>query len=88
MHHKGCRCAQCYTLAEFMLEETGRDHGLPRAPGHGPSPALSEACAGTMTCPCSRCRAERDAALQRPRRTSRLPWEPIPLAELRARRAA
>lgn len=28
-----CRCAQCWGLAEYMDQVTGRDYGLMRAPG-------------------------------------------------------
>lgn len=30
----GCRCSECFGLAEYMLALTGSDHGLPRARGH------------------------------------------------------
>lgn len=55
----GCRCPQCYSLAELMLEETGQTYGLPPAPGHAPAPALEPACDGTYTCPCPRCNTDR-----------------------------
>ena len=28
----GCRCAQCYGLAEYMADHGREDHGLPRSP--------------------------------------------------------
>jgi hypothetical protein len=28
----GCRCGECFWLAEHMILTTGRDFGLPRAP--------------------------------------------------------
>lgn len=34
----GCRCPECFRLAEYVLALTGNDHGLPRAPGHLPLP--------------------------------------------------
>jgi hypothetical protein len=30
----GCKCRDCLGLAEYMLEATGHDYGLPRSPGH------------------------------------------------------
>ena len=38
----GCKCAQCFGMAEFMLQVTGRDYGLPRAQGHPRLRAVSE----------------------------------------------
>jgi hypothetical protein len=36
----GCRCRECFGFAEYMLEGTGQDYGLPRSPGHArPKPA-------------------------------------------------
>lgn len=32
-HPGGCKCAQCYGLAEYMHDLTGKDYGLTRAPG-------------------------------------------------------
>ena len=28
----GCHCPECFGLAEYMLERTGKDYGLPRRP--------------------------------------------------------
>ena len=33
VHPNGCRCSSCYGFAEFMDQVTGREYGLPRAPG-------------------------------------------------------
>ena len=30
----GCKCAQCFGLAEYMAERSDKDYGLPAAPGH------------------------------------------------------
>jgi hypothetical protein len=32
-HHTECKCPQCWSLAEYMTAMTGKDYGLPRAPG-------------------------------------------------------
>lgn len=80
--HDGCRCRECWGLAEYMLATTGRDHGLPRAPGHITA-RLDEldapACDHTLTCPCATCQQERVAAIhrqwERRRKPPRQPWE-------------
>ena len=81
MSSQGCRCPQCWTLCEFMQAETGRDYGLPAAPGHhtqtvGPFEPL-DPCAGTMTCDCKRCRLERQVRQNARARRVRQPWEPL-----------
>jgi hypothetical protein len=43
----GCRCKECFGLAEHMLLSTGRDFGLPRAPRpHDPTSRLHVVTAG------------------------------------------
>jgi hypothetical protein len=43
----GCRCQECWGLAEHMLLSTGRDFGLPRAPRpHDPTSRLHIVTAG------------------------------------------
>lgn len=72
-----------------MLELTGRDYGLPEAPGHLTvplrvidGPPVPDVCDGSMTCGCEACVQERVARLQ-PRPEPMQPWTPRP-----ARRAA
>lgn len=55
----GCRCPECWGLAELMLELTGKDYGLPRAPGHVPFAVDVTPCDGSYTCLCDACKAER-----------------------------
>lgn len=72
--HDGCRCSECYGLAEW-LEENGLDtRGLPPAPGHQPlTPILKDEdgtiveihCNGSMTCSCPKCEGERAALVRR-----------------------
>lgn len=55
----GCRCSQCWSLREYMLRLTGKDYGLPAAPGHAPGLSLVEdPCDGSYCCECAKCRAE------------------------------
>jgi hypothetical protein len=74
-HSTGCQCPLCFGLAEFMLKETGKDYGLPKAPGHPPHPATLSAeptpCE-SMTCICPKCSAKR--AQMRPKRVPQ-PWD-------------
>jgi hypothetical protein len=75
-HSSGCKCAQCYGLAEFMQALTGKDYGLPKASGHAPQPAtlkVEKRVCESMTCICPECSAKR--AQMRPVRVSQ-PWEP------------
>lgn len=54
----GCRCTQCWGLAEHMLEETGNDLGLPAAPGHARLRVVTagSACHGYQNaCVCPNC---------------------------------
>ena len=70
----GCRCPECFGLAEYMLRLTGSDHGLPRAPGHKP-PSYSPPKPPAPTV------AEqlREVPVQvRERLAPRQPWEPRP----------
>lgn len=73
----GCRCRECYGLAEYMRDLTGRDYGLPSAPGHHtlrvvtPGTAPPEAivdpvvvCDGSYVCGCLKCVAERRELVQ------------------------
>jgi hypothetical protein len=79
---QGCRCRECFGLAEFMLQVTGNAHGLPRAPGHNTAPEPQkatlrpvEACNGTMVCECQRCAQERSERVRRPPKQPKQPWE-------------
>lgn len=63
-HNPGCKCRECYGLAEFMLEHRGHTFGLPATRitvlTHGPPiTSLEDACDGSMLCPCRACSAER-----------------------------
>lgn len=72
----GCRCRECFGLAEFM-ESIGRSsRDLPRAPGHDRAvlrvvtrddvPAAEHVvCSGSMTCSCESCVADRAARVKR-----------------------
>jgi hypothetical protein len=72
-HSTGCRCRFCWTLREFMLEETGKSYGLPRAEGHAQEPSTVERpTCSSMTCVCPKCASER--AQMRPT-VARQPWE-------------
>jgi hypothetical protein len=73
----GCRCPDCFSLREYMLELTGRDHGLPAAPGHGRRLRVVER-PHSMTCDCRRCEAERAVRAEEAERVAeiRQPWEP------------
>lgn len=69
---KGCKCRECFGLREVMVGLTGRDHGLPQAPGHvvaTPKPS----CDNTLVCICPDCASRR--AQMRPAAV-RQPWEP------------
>lgn len=84
----GCRCADCYGLAEYMRETTGEDHGLPATKAlrlsvvtAGPKRELD--CDGSMTCSCERCVKERVTPRKRGALADSTPWTPRP-----ARRAA
>lgn len=75
----GCRCRECFGLAEFMLQATGSTHGLPRLEA---SPvarksvlSVVDTCTGTMTCECPVCSQERSERMSRPRKRVRQPWE-------------
>jgi hypothetical protein len=73
-----------------MLEITGKDYGLPPAPGHVPARlhvvtpgpdvtvTVEAVCTGRMTCPCRRCSAERAERLRGVREAPQ-PWHPKPL---------
>lgn len=82
-----CKCAACYGAAEFMMDLTGKDYGLPRAPGHRPQrlrviPAAVRVvsdCDGTLTCECARCERDRRERVAAASRTIRQPWEVRPL---------
>ena len=60
----GCKCESCYGLREHMVELTGKDFGLPAAPGHAPVVELVP-CDGSYTCGCSKCREEVRALVAR-----------------------
>lgn len=71
----GCCCPQCWSLAEFMADLTGKDYGLAPAPrGHAPEPLkLAEsACDGSYTCGCPECSR---SCRKRPAQRTKLPWE-------------
>lgn len=81
--HNACRCPQCYGLREHMLDATGKDYGLPRAPGcaraRGLTLANQEHCQQTLTCTCTDCRLDRTRLIEEaPQRRARIrqPWEP------------
>lgn len=88
-HHTGCKCRECFGFAEYMLAATGKDYGLPRAPGHDsvrlrvltfdkdePDGVVSEVrCSGRMTCECPSCAADRAERVQRGVQHPRQPWE-------------
>lgn len=78
----GCKCRECWGLAELMAAR-GRDYGyIPPAPGHAPLP---DPCDSTLTCTCASCKTGRTRLVQvAPKRQPiRQPWDPRP-----ARRAA
>ena len=73
-----CKCRDCYGLAEYMRDLTGRDYGLTPAPGHhGPAPALpgKTPCNGSMTCRCEDCENTKLELIVRRYNTARQPWE-------------
>lgn len=88
-----CRCSRCYGLREHMLDLTGKDYGLPAAPGHepvrlriltpDPEPPASLAvlvvpeCDGSMTCDCAGCDEVRAKRVARGVRSS--PTRGIPV---------
>lgn len=62
---EGCKCPSCWGFAEYMRQLTGKDYGLPAAPGHAPEPdETSPPCQGGYVCPCPKCRAEVAERLQ------------------------
>lgn len=73
----GCRCPECWSLREHMLEETGKDYGLAPAPApHNQPRALVrevQADCSSMTCVCERCQSERTT--RRPKPVKAFPWE-------------
>jgi hypothetical protein len=82
----GCRCRDCWGLAEVMIQMHGDDFGLERAPGHPTMMRLrittggvpeAVTCDSSMTCGCERCVGEREARAARAAET-RQPWEPRP----------
>lgn len=87
-YETGCRCRECYGLAEYMLEQ-GKDFGLERAPGHERArlrvvtvagrTVMTPSCDGTMTCSCERCVGERMTRVKAQRAANRRqPWMPRP----------
>lgn len=70
-----CRCSQCFGLAEYMLDVTGKDYGLPRVAGHAPALVDPDPCDGSMTCSCKNCSEERRRRIVRPIRQPKQPWE-------------
>ncbi len=93
----GCKCKQCFGLAEYMILWSGHDFGLERAPGCHPgrtvklhvtttgTPTVAPACNGLMTCPCERCVGERFEAVNRGVRPETQPWMPRPSRRARSR---
>jgi hypothetical protein len=72
-HSAGCRCSLCFGLHEFMERLTGKDYGLPKAPGITPEPVKAEPTpCESMTCICPKCSAKR--AQMRPKRVPQ-PWD-------------
>lgn len=78
---QGCKCRECFTLAEYLLEETGTDFGLPRAKGH--DYVDLDPCTGSLTCTCQKCEKERAKLIRLGPKRVQNPWEVRP-----ARRAA
>lgn len=70
-----CKCSQCFGLAEYMFQVTGKDYGLPRAPGCLITPIVLDPCDGSMTCECARCVSERRSRIMRPIRPAKQPWD-------------
>lgn len=76
---QGCKCRECYGLAEYMLQSpAGHTYGLPVAAGHD-VPAVTDItrvrCDGTLTCACTTCASDRAARVKSPRPAPRQPWE-------------
>jgi len=73
-----CKCAECYTLTEFLADNGLPMHELPHAPGHQRLRVLTmspqPACNGSLTCPCPTCVQERLERQRKPQRI-RQPWE-------------
>ena len=77
VHQQGCRCRECFGLAEFMHRLTGKDYGLPRAPGHSSLlPEELDPCDKTLTCGCARCESEREQRRAIALKRISQPWEP------------
>jgi len=75
---RNCKCKDCYGLAEYMRDLTGKDYGLKRAEGHkGKEPALPGRipCDGSMTCGCKRCSEQKQLLVTTHKPRVKQPWE-------------
>ena len=97
MHSENCRCPDCWSLCEVMLEMTGKDYGLnpapnrakraaaqtpPSGPRGGGGLRLVQSCDGSYTCRCDGCEADK-AKLAGKRRPTTVPSS-LPWEEARA----
>ncbi len=75
----GCRCRECFGLAEYMTALTGQEYGIAAANGCAPlsAPAtLRVACSGSMVCTCDDCEADRLKLMrERNQQAARQPWQ-------------
>ena len=73
-----CKCKDCYGLAEYMMDLTGKDYGLKRAEGHKgdspPMPGVKE-CNGSMTCECKECSRQKQLLVTKHKGPAKQPWE-------------
>lgn len=89
---QGCKCRHCYGLAEYMAHLTGREYGLPAAPGHTTQLTLvampgETLCNGRLDCQCKNCRTDRAQHLrlaQQRQDEDDQPWMPRPSRHRRA----
>lgn len=62
-HSTGCKCASCYSLAEYLTDHGGKDVGLAPAPGHArlhvvtSGPPVCHGYANCCACPDCKIRA-------------------------------
>jgi hypothetical protein len=72
----GCRCPECWGLAEYMERMTGKDYGLPRSPGHKRLRVVERP--HLMTCDCRVCVAKRQERMDDAQRVRSIPqpWNP------------
>lgn len=81
LHSENCRCPECWTLCEYMLQLTGKDYGLQPAPMRAKRAAaaaagtsvpttrarVEESCDGSYTCGCKKCAADKAKLVRRSR---------------------